>query len=65
MVLWILLIVLAAGVLVDIGITVLLHAKFHDMLEFATWLDRRVVARRLWALALVLLVILRLALGVI
>ncbi len=61
----ILLLALVVGAIVDISITVLLHAKFHDMLDFATWLDRRVVARRLWALALLLLVVLRFVLGVI
>jgi len=61
----ILLLVLIVGVLVDIAITVLLHVKFHNMLDFATWLDLRAIARKLWALALVLFVILRLVLGVI
>ncbi len=65
MVLWILLIVLVAGVLVDIGITVLLHAKFHYQMEFLAWLGRRDLARRAWALALLLLVVLWFVLGVI
>ncbi len=65
MVLWILILVLVLGVLVDIGITVLLHSKFHYQMEFLAWLGRRDWARRAWALALLLLVVLRYAFGVI
>lgn len=62
---WILLLVLVVGILVDIGITVLLHVRSHYTWEFLAWLGRRDWARRAWALALVLLLILRYALGVI
>lgn len=61
----ILLLVLVVGLLADIGITVLLQVKYHSILGFATWLDRRAIARKLWALALVVLLILRYALGLI
>lgn len=62
---WILLLTLVLGVLADIGITVLLHVRFHYKMEFLAWLGRRDWARRAWALALVLLVVLRFIFGVI
>ncbi len=52
----ILLFVLALGVIADIGITVLLHVKFHSQWEFLAWLGRRDIARIAWFVAFVVLV---------